>query len=353
MSPVPSWAPNLHPALVHFPIVLLLGALVADAVWLLLPKRTSWRSGALVLYALGIATLVITYLTGRQAGDAVVVPDTVVPSLSKHATLGRWALVFWLIYFPVRAGAALVSWDRKRAVLAALVAVSAAGYYFVATAAEHGAQLVYRYGVGTQAPSPQAAAESRELRPGSFLATRDSVVWKIGGNALSVLRDSLSWSVDVPERARVSVSDSNGAPELTIRLDRAAAKLLLPARFDNLALEALLNLDKFDGELRLLHHVGVRGDYDFFGLRSGAVSLSRVKKGRTREFARKAVNATGWLRLKVVSSSGHYRGYVNGKLVLHAHSQDLEPGTAGLTLQGTGSVQIREIRAKRLTAGNE
>ncbi|SVE05786.1 uncharacterized protein METZ01_LOCUS458640, partial [marine metagenome] len=40
MALLPSWAPNLHPLIVHFPIAVLTAAVVADLIDIFLPRST-------------------------------------------------------------------------------------------------------------------------------------------------------------------------------------------------------------------------------------------------------------------------------------------------------------------------
>ena len=88
MSLLPPWAPNLHPLIVHFPIVLVMTAAaidVLDAVF----GRVPWLGvAATALYLAGALATVAAYLTGVQAGSSVLVPGMAYPS----SPPGQWAV---------------------------------------------------------------------------------------------------------------------------------------------------------------------------------------------------------------------------------------------------------------------
>ena len=95
MTLIPDWAPNLHPLLVHFPIAWIIAAVVVDIVGLTLPRATWAGPTAAALYPAGALSAVATYLSGRQAAAAVLVPGTAQPVVLEH---WNWALAT-TIYF--------------------------------------------------------------------------------------------------------------------------------------------------------------------------------------------------------------------------------------------------------------
>jgi len=148
MTLIPDWAPNLRPLLVHFPIAWIIAAVVVDIVGLTLPRATWAGPTAAALYPAGALSAVATYLSGRQAAAAVLVPGTAQPVVLEH---WNWALattIYFVAIAIVRLAVALRRhglpfWARGGVVAAGLV-----GLLLLFNTAERGARLVNQHGVG-------------------------------------------------------------------------------------------------------------------------------------------------------------------------------------------------------------
>jgi uncharacterized membrane protein len=145
---LPSWAPNLHPLIVHFPIAWLIAALVVDVVSLVLPRATWTDATAAFLYPAGALSAFAAYLTGRQAAAGVLVPGMAQPIVQDH---WNWAVATTL-YFSAVAAVRLALILRRRRLSswarAGAVAVGLGGLMLLLHTAEQGARLVYEHGVG-------------------------------------------------------------------------------------------------------------------------------------------------------------------------------------------------------------
>jgi uncharacterized membrane protein len=148
MPLLPPWAPNLHPLVIHFPIVLFMTAAaieLADVVF----ERPSWLGDvATSLYLVGAASAVAAYLTGVRAGSTVFIPAMAHPIVADHRS---WALVttwYCAVAVAVRFAARRAVLRRARSLRALLLAVGLIGVLLLQQTAERGARLVYEFGTG-------------------------------------------------------------------------------------------------------------------------------------------------------------------------------------------------------------
>ncbi len=146
---LPEWAPNIHPMIIHFPIVLWFVAVLADLVSLFLPK--SWlRNMTITLYVLGAIGAFAAYLSGSQAMDIVSVPMQAEVTGGNHSDWGYYTLYFFTAYAVIRLVLFWKQWDKKKWLAIVLFILGAVGMGMVAQTADLGGKLVYKYGVGTQ-----------------------------------------------------------------------------------------------------------------------------------------------------------------------------------------------------------
>jgi uncharacterized membrane protein len=148
MTLLPAWAPNLHPLLVHLPIGVWVGAVIADLTGLIFSRAIRSDAAASFLYPSGAVLAIVTYLTGQRAAATVLVPGMAFPVLEQHE---NWALATTILFVLV---ALLRLWVARRAdpvprtlrVLLAAAAVLA--LLALVGTGERGARLVFQYGVG-------------------------------------------------------------------------------------------------------------------------------------------------------------------------------------------------------------
>jgi uncharacterized membrane protein len=145
---LPSWAPNFHPLVIHFPIVLVMTAAVVDLVDVAF-ERSAWlKAATTTLDITGALSLIVAFLTGLQTQGTVVIPGMAYPVLAEHR---QWAFIT-MTYCIVVAALRLVvlrgdrARSRKRRV--ALLGLGLVSVVLVQQTAERGARLVYVYGTG-------------------------------------------------------------------------------------------------------------------------------------------------------------------------------------------------------------
>lgn len=349
MEFLPEWLPNVHPLLVHFPIALLVSAVLLDGLSLLWSQRSWLKQAALALYVLGSLFALGTYFSGRQAADLVTVPDAANPVLNEHADMALYTLLYFGIYTLLRLAFLRTGWLKGKGGSLIVWLIALVGLGLLSETAEHGGELVYRYGVGisaageaethTQAPSsgsPQGSGLQMPA-PGRWL-------WQASEQALRALEADFLWSGAEPTSLSPALAPlADGTKALRLNLNNQTVTFLLPDTLASIALEAKVNLDAFHGRFQLIHHVRRGTTYNFVGIQSGQLVLGRRDGDEEKILDRAELPAKGWLTLKAVGDGRHFRGYLNGKLVLHGHNAPLPPGPAGLWLSGEGTVLISRI----------
>lgn len=152
MSPplVPSWAPNVHPMIIHFPIVLAFLALLIDAVQAARPRSGLGGFGSLA-FVLGAVAAGVAYLTGHEAAETVLVPGMAHGLVNDHL---RWALgttSCFVVLAAFRVAGHVLRLDKRRGWALACVASSLLVAILVEQTAERGARLVFEQGIGVEA----------------------------------------------------------------------------------------------------------------------------------------------------------------------------------------------------------
>ena len=155
MSLVPSWAPNLHPLIVHFPIVLLITAVTIDLIDALF-ERPAWLGTASTsLHTAGTGAALAAYYTGVQAASTVFVPGMAHPIVADHRSLATITAWYFGVAVVIRLAARRAGIPRTRSHRVLLVVSGLVGILLLQQTAERGARLVYEQGVGVIA-APQA-----------------------------------------------------------------------------------------------------------------------------------------------------------------------------------------------------
>ena len=400
MFSLPEWAPSIHPLLIHFPIALLTIAVLFDVVALVVPaKRSEIRAVAVALFTLGAVAALAAFFTGRAAADAVLAPAAAQTLLTDHADWAERTVWFYGLFALARL--AMLWFDHKERLPAGkvlnllAVVIGAGGIFLLFQTGDRGAQMVFQYGLGVQAVpqeglepyNPNAeheeaeeadhehapgeeheeaeeadhehapgeehdAAEEadHEHAPGEEhdaaamvmhpVTTEDgSWSWEPGAGAQRALTERFRFFEGSPEDLNVEEQDG----QLALRLEGGPVLFVTGDSLASIQGDVTLNLDRFDGSVRVVHHVRDAQNYNFLGLEDGKMRQGRVRDGVTEIFDEEEQAGAGWFTLRVVADGTHFRGYVNGKLVVHGHSDAPAPGPVGLRLEGSGTVLLRLI----------
>jgi len=150
MALAPEWAPNLHPLVVHFPIGLLVAAVVVDCLGLIAHGRPAIREIATLLYCTGAALAVIAYFTGRAAADGLVIPSEINWLVNEHAD---WAFrtTWFFVFFASLRLTVLYILQPKLAAMVGMFVLALVGIGLLSETVERGAGLVFQYGLAVRA----------------------------------------------------------------------------------------------------------------------------------------------------------------------------------------------------------
>jgi uncharacterized membrane protein len=148
-----SAAPNLHPMVVHFPIALWLAALLFWSLAVVRKQDDLWRTGRWLLY-LGTLGGLVAVGTGFWATEAMGHDSPGHGLVHVHRnfmiTTTSLALITAVFAHVTRSSTSA----RLRFGLVALLGVTAG---VLTLGADRGAELVFRYGIGTAGETPPAA----------------------------------------------------------------------------------------------------------------------------------------------------------------------------------------------------
>jgi uncharacterized membrane protein len=153
---IPSWAPNFHPLVIHFPIVLVIAAAVVDLVDVAFERSVWLKAATTTLYVTAALSLVVAYATGLQAASTVLVPGMAYPVITAHR---QWALItmaYCIVVATLRLLVLRGTNGRSRRRRIALLGIGLVAVVLIQQTAERGARLVYEYGTGiVGAPAPR------------------------------------------------------------------------------------------------------------------------------------------------------------------------------------------------------
>jgi uncharacterized membrane protein len=143
-----NWLPDpLHPAIVHFPLALAMGAFLM-ALAARHRRLSTWDSPAVFLLVLAAVGSVAAVLTGDAAHDAAVIPTAAAALVARHEQVGTLAM--WVLV-GLAAVRLLLAWGRlwRGALAWVFVMLIGASAALVLFNGHLGGQMVYRHGVGT------------------------------------------------------------------------------------------------------------------------------------------------------------------------------------------------------------
>ena len=343
---IPEWAPNLHPMVVHFPIVLFLAACAVDAAALLLRKRPALRTSATALYVAGAVATLAGFLSGQQAADSVQISGYVNTLLTDHAD---WAAIM-LWFFGIYAGLRLLLWWKGRGLVlsGAAFLVGAGGLVLVFGTAERGARLVFEHGVGVGRVSDlEEELLRRDLALAEAGAPRikedGSWSWIPGPHATEAFRQGFVMLSDTGFTAETRADSA-----LALTIQDAVLFFVVDAQLGSVQIDAAMDWRAFTGSVQIVHHVRDTLNYLFTEVQGDVMRQGRVVAGMPDLMDERPYSGPASGGIRVVADRTHFRAYAGGGLVTHGHGAEPEPGSVGLRLRGSGTVLLGAVQVQAL-----
>ncbi|PAU94291.1 hypothetical protein CK503_08755 [Aliifodinibius salipaludis] len=355
MELLPEWAPNIHPLLVHFPIAIILLAVLMDLLNSFLPDKWWDDLKTTILYGIGSISAIAAYYSGTLAADSVFLPSGAQSVLNEHADWALWTVWFFGIYALLRI---LLHWYSKwdqQTIRIGLFVLALPGIFFLYKTSDHGAEMVFGYGAGTgqlveQQSNTSVPTDSLQQANTTFrVSDNGNWSWDIGPNGVSTLLSHFRWLEGSASQLQPTIVTSGNNQFLKLSVDSTTNFVVGKDSFQNVQVDYYLDLSDFEGSISLVNHVQDAQNYDFVTLSSdGTISQGRVSEGNREVFAEESYSASGMLFVRTVGNGTHFRGYINKEMVVHGHGDAPETGSVGLKLNGTGSILIDRMTLTQL-----
>lgn len=355
MELIPEWAPNIHPMVVHFPIAIILLAVLMDFLNLFLPD--SWWDDlkSTILYGIGAVSAIAAYYTGTWAADSVFLPSGAQSVLNEHSEWALWTVWFFGIYAVLRI---VLHWYQKmdqKMIRIGLFVIALPGVFLLYETGDHGAEMVFGYGAGTgqlveQKSTTSVSTDSLQQANTTFrVSDNGNWSWEIGPNGVSALLENFHWLEGTAQNLQPLIVQSNDNYLLKLRGDSLANFFTDHSNYQNVQVDYYMDLSNFEGEVELVNHVQDTDNYDFVTLTSdGTIIQGRVTDEQREIFGEESYSATGMLFVRTVVNGTHFRAYINKQMAVHGHGDAPEAGSVGLRLNGSGTVLIEKMSMVQL-----
>lgn len=360
MDFIPQWAPNIHPMLVHFPIAILGIAIFFDFVSFFLPDKQKWwnEETTAYLYGVGAAIAIVVYFTGEAAADSVTLPAKAQTILSEHADWATWAVWFYGLYAAARIWGTWKAAPRHRLKFhVGFFVLSLAGLFLLFQTGDHGAQMVFQYGVGVKAAKIENPvrhdhdtdhASEGNAHKEDFTSTENGDwLWNISEESVKTFQKRFTFLKGTFQSLQPEIIKNAQGTEL--QLQASNAFFVNNESYGDIQFDLTLDPADFNGTLWVVHHVRDALNYDYWSINSQGVSkLGRVEEGQNKVIEQDRISLSKADTLRLVRAGDHLRSYINGDLILHGHAEAAPAGAVGLKIEGRGTIGLEKMELVRI-----
>lgn len=350
---VPDWAPNIHPLIVHFPIAILVTAGLANLISFFIPEKWWDEEKNTILYVLGGIAAIVAYYTGQAAADSIFLETEAQSVLTEHADWALWLVWFFALYAILRLAFHWFSLFEKRSFKIIAFITVLPGLFMIFETAEYGGKMVFGYGAGTgqliqsEEPVSEESSNTDSSSVASSFTEKENGdwVWQINETADSDLTSNFHWIEGSVQDLSPEVWQGN----LKLEATEDPNFFVTHDNYQNVQVDAYLNIEDLNGEIQLAHRVQDPNNYDFVSLNSdGTIRQGRIQDGETILYEEGSFEPQGTLYLRVVTDGTHFRGYIDREMKVHGHGDAPVAGSVGIWLEGSGFVNISSIELTQL-----
>ncbi|MEQ8879767.1 MAG: hypothetical protein RLQ12_09060 [Cyclobacteriaceae bacterium] len=196
-----------------------------------------------------------------------------------------------------------------------------------------------------QAEKEHASGEGHHDEGSMEMPSNESMNWKPGSGNDNTLTEDFHFIIGGLENISTQVIQNDlGDNHLQLTAKRSPTAFVFHQTYGNVGMAAMINVEGFDGTLKLIHHAKNADNHEFVSINGGKMKLGRMVNGNEEVFDEGSFDPVNeWINLRVSAAGTHFKGYMGNKTVTHGHGDKMQDGYVGIMLEGIGNVLIKSI----------
>lgn len=351
MNFLPEWAPNLHPLIVHFPIAILILAVVFDFMSLIL-KNQKWLSKTtLTLFVIGALGALFAFYTGHEAASHLQIPKNMMATLEAHEEWAEYTVWYFTLFAIFRL---ILSWFNKNRISPTSVIAFLLGFvglFLLYKTGQNGGKLVYKYNLGTEAYRKEISTPIKLPKVSEtevVLFDNGGWSWQPGDHASQVLKNDFTFLKGKLSNLNISKVVDGKDTVMALNPKRTNTMFVFNRPLKNEEITFQYKVKSFDGNIALVEYVKNKKNYEYLKITKDRLELGRILRGQNIVHDINNVHESGWTTIRLRTVGTNIECYFNKKRLFKLHLGVLPPGNIGLQIVGTGTVLIKHISAQSL-----